>query len=82
MTAKSWEKNFDEIGFGNQARIVGTQRIELKDFIKSTLKKYSDEVEKVMFGGSKDDQDLIGGIGIKKWQRQAKSKIDKKWGIK
>ncbi len=32
-----WERKFDEIGFGNQARIVGTKRKELKDFIASLL---------------------------------------------
>jgi len=29
---------FDEIGFGNQARIVGTKRVELKDFIVKAIK--------------------------------------------
>lgn len=37
--ASDWEKRFDEIGFGNQARIVGTKRVELKDFIKAELGK-------------------------------------------
>lgn len=36
-----WEKEFDEIGFGNQARIpggkYGAKRVELKDFIKQAI---------------------------------------------
>jgi hypothetical protein len=36
---KSWEERFDEIGFGNQAVIVGTKRVELKDFIHSALEE-------------------------------------------
>lgn len=30
-------REFDEIGFGNQARIVGTKRRELKDFLREKL---------------------------------------------
>ena len=38
---KGWEEKFDEIGFGNQARIsggkYGAKRVELKDFIRQLL---------------------------------------------
>ena len=32
-----WAEEFEEIGFGNQARIVGTKRVELKSFIADLL---------------------------------------------
>lgn len=39
-----WEKEFDEIGFGNQCRIVGARRVELKDFIRSLLSRQREEL--------------------------------------
>lgn len=53
-TIRDWEERFDEIGFGNQARIAGAKRVELKDFIRRLLeeqrryiqKAFKDEYEK------------------------------------
>ena len=36
-TIDTWEERFDEVGFGNQARIVGVKRVELKDFISKEI---------------------------------------------
>lgn len=32
-----WETEFDNIGFGNQAMIVGTKRVDLKQFIRAVI---------------------------------------------
>lgn len=40
----SWRARFDQIGFGNQAIIVGAKRKELKDFISQELKSLLTEV--------------------------------------
>lgn len=54
---EAWEKEFDEIGFGNQARIVGAKRVELKDFLRKTIEsekqKAVRETEKA-YGGCKN----------------------------
>jgi hypothetical protein len=38
-------EKFDEIGFGDQARIVGTKRVELKVFLRQTIEDFAKEVE-------------------------------------
>lgn len=62
--ADSWLEKFYEIGFGNQARIVGTKRIELISFIhellksekEKTLSKLYKEVETMILP---EDQDFV-----------------------
>ena len=39
MTKPNWEKEFNELGFGNQAVISGTKRVELLDFIRKVEKE-------------------------------------------
>lgn len=41
-----WEERFDEIGFGNQALIVGFKRIELKSFISQVEAEARAKAEK------------------------------------
>lgn len=45
---KTSMERFDEIGFGNQARIVGAKRVELKDFIDQELKQARVEMGKAL----------------------------------
>ena len=50
MKQEKWVEQFDEIGFGNQARIVGVKRVELKDFIRSLLKSQRQELKEKVEG--------------------------------
>ena len=62
MTAKhkpvkqtqEWEREFEEIGFGNQAMIVGVKRVELKDFIRSLLTSQKQEMVEEIRGMTRD----------------------------
>ena len=71
MKDNKWIKRFDEIGFGNQARIVGAKRVELKDFISSLLKEQRqemvEEVEKldcIDFGEQASHPNWIGRTSV------------------
>ena len=56
----NWEKEFDQIGFGNQARIVGVKRVELKDFIIEALDRAREEGWQIGHKQTKEDyQDFL-----------------------
>lgn len=42
---QDWENRFEELGFGNQAVIRGTKRVELKDFLREAFSSQLEEVE-------------------------------------